>query len=63
VIGRQLLDLAVGTCLRGVSDEMLADIDAVLRRIRPIDSVANSETNLFLSTRQGGARWTAGKAG
>jgi DNA-binding Lrp family transcriptional regulator len=36
--------------------ETLADLDAVLRRIRLIDGVANSETNLFLSTRQGSAR-------
>jgi len=33
--------------------ETLADLDAVLRRIRLIDGVATSETNLYLSTRQG----------
>ena len=31
--------------------DTLSDLDAVLRRIRLIDGVANSETNLFLSTR------------
>lgn len=43
--------------------ETLSDLDAVLRRIRLIDGVANSETNLFLSTRQGGTRRAADKAG
>lgn len=42
--------------------ETLADLDAVLRRIRLIDGIATSETNLFLSTRQGGTRRAAGKA-
>ena len=36
--------------------ETLADLDAVLRRIRLIDGVATSETNLYLSTRQGELR-------
>lgn len=32
--------------------ETLADLDSVLRRIRLIDGVAASETNLYLSTRR-----------
>lgn len=36
--------------------DTLADLDAVLRRIRLIDGVATSETNLYLSTRQGAPR-------
>ena len=32
--------------------QSLADLDAVLRRIRLIDGIANSETNLYLSTKR-----------
>jgi DNA-binding Lrp family transcriptional regulator len=32
--------------------ETLAELDAVLRRIRLIDGVANSETNLYLATKR-----------
>lgn len=41
--------------------ETLSDLDAVLRRIRLIDGVANSETNLYLSTRQGNDRKSAAR--
>jgi len=39
--------------------QSLAELDAVLRRIRLIDGIANSETNLYLSTKRmgGGARF------
>lgn len=43
--GRWDLILELGT-------ETLPDLDAVLRRIRLIDGVARSETNLLLSTRR-----------
>lgn len=43
--GRWDLIIEIGT-------ETLADLDAVLRRIRLINGIANSETSLYLATRR-----------
>lgn len=40
-----------------VGAQTLPDLDQVLRRVRLIDGVQNSETSLYLSTRRGGVRF------
>lgn len=41
-----------------ISAQSLAELDEVLRRIRNLDGVTTSETNLLLSSRRASSRWT-----
>ena len=41
-----------------ISAQSLAELDEVLRRIRNLDGVTPSETNLLLSSRRASSRWT-----